>query len=86
MAPVLFCKCTQCVCTATVLINTVKENPSAPDKFQDLSQTTNNYSSFENFEAQATSTVMHPIVSGNSRGGPEILIFTLLIFLILICE
>ena len=87
MAPVLFCKCTQCICTATVLINTLKENPSGPDKFQDLSQTTNNYtSSYENFEAQATSTVMHPIVSGNSRGGLEMVFFTLLIFLMLICE
>ncbi len=87
MAPVLFCKCTQCICTATVLINTVEENQSSDDKFQDLSKTTNNYSSsYENIENQATSTVMHPFVSGDSRGSLEFIFVSLLLILLLICE
>ena len=91
MAPILFCKCSQCICTATVLINKpADENRGSSttdtDALKDISETTRNSSNHETFETEATSSFIHTFVSEDSKGSPEVLFFTLIIVLILIGE
>ena len=87
MAPIIFCKCTQCICKATVLIHT-EENTDGANNFQDFSKTRNYSSSYENYGTQSTSPVVHQNVAGAgvSKNSLESIFFVLLIILILICE
>ena len=87
MAPIIFCKCSQCICTATVLIHTEEENTDGANNFQDISKTRNYSSSYENYEAQSTSSAVHQNEAlGDSKSSLESIFFVLLVIFILICE
>ena len=87
MAPIIFCKCSQCICTATVLIHTEEENTDDANNFQDISKTRNYSSSYENYEAQSTSSAVHQNEAlGDSKSSLESIFFVLLVIFILICE
>lgn len=98
MAPILFCKCSQCICTATVLINSKKDSDretkenfrNSDDKYNIIprSLTTKVFtSSDDKVEThEPVTSVIDPIDPGDSKASLEFLFFTILIIFIVICK